>query len=111
LKAGERAQLRDQLVAAGVLAPTDTDDPDTLTAATLRFLLHTPSALIAISPADALGDRQQPATGSGDYPDWALPVAEPAPAGPRPILLEKFLEHPRVLELLDLLAVERPTPP
>ncbi|KGN43097.1 4-alpha-glucanotransferase [Knoellia aerolata] len=71
------AQVRDALVARGWLEP-GAGVPSVMEAMH-RWLGHTPSALLAISLADAVGDRRainQPGT-ADEYPNWRLPLTGP----------------------------------
>ncbi len=111
-KAEEREDMRALLHDSGVLDDAAEDDPDVLAIALHAFLARTRSRLVAVQPADAVGDRRQPNLPGTrhEYPNWMLPVAEPAPEGHRPMLLEAFLEHPRVRRLIDVLADGRAAP-
>ncbi len=71
------ATMRDALVARGWLEP-GAGVPSVMEAMH-RWLGHTPSALLAISLADAVGDRRainQPGT-DAEYPNWRLPLTGP----------------------------------
>jgi 4-alpha-glucanotransferase len=108
-KAEEREDLRALLHDSGILDDAAEDDPDVLAIALHSFLARTRSRLVAVQPADAVGDRRQPNLPGTrhEYPNWKLPVAEPAPEGHRPLLLEAFLEHPRVRRMIDVLSEGR----
>lgn len=99
----EREAVRALLRAEGLAA----DDADTaeLVAAMHALLARTPSLLAAASPADAVGDLRQPnLPGTDDeYPNWRLPLAEPAGDGHRPVGLEELLAHPGTRRLADIL--------
>lgn len=71
-----------------------------------RFLASTPSALVAATLWDGVGDRRQPnVPGTVDqYPNWRLPLATPGPEGPTPLTLES-LERGTVVD--DVVAVIR----
>jgi len=63
-----------------------------------RFLTWTPSVLLGVSLADAVGDRRaqnQPGT-STEYPNWRLPLADGAGV---PVLLEDLRTRPRATSL------------
>ena len=65
------------------------DDPttDDIVEALHRYLAMTPSRLLAVSLADAVGDRKaqnQPGTDQ-EYPNWRVPLTD---AAGRPVLLD-----------------------
>jgi 4-alpha-glucanotransferase len=105
-KAREKAEMRDLLVAEGVLEE-GTTDPDDLREALHAFLARCSSLLVAAQPADAIGDLRQPnLPGTTDeYPNWRLPVAAPGRGGadPRPVLIEELREDPQVRRLAAML--------
>lgn len=83
------ATMRDALIARGWLEP-GAGLPSVIEAMH-RWLGHTPSAMLAISLADVVGDRRainQPGT-EDEYPNWRIPLAGP---DGRPLLLEEVLE-------------------
>ena len=59
-----------------------------------RFLASTPSALVAATLWDGVGDPRQPnVPGTVDqYPNWRLPLAAPGPDGPAPLTLESLTQ-------------------
>ncbi|MET8947950.1 4-alpha-glucanotransferase [Streptomyces sp. NPDC004542] len=67
-----------------------------------RFLLRTPARMIGVWLPDGIGDRRpQNLPGTWDeYPNWRLPIADPAG---RPVTLEELTRSPRVRALLALL--------
>lgn len=80
-KAGWMAELR----RVGLLAPPDADgadgadeaDEESVILALHRYLGRTPSRLLALSLADAVGERRtqnQPGT-TDEYPNWRVPLA------------------------------------
>ena len=97
--AAERAAMLELLRAEGLVG----EEPDEaeLVVAMHAFLARTPSLLVAASPADAVGDPRQPnLPGTVDeYPNWRLPLAEETAEGPRPVSLERLLDHPGVHRL------------
>jgi 4-alpha-glucanotransferase len=101
-KAEEKEELRELLVAEGVL-DADAREPDALREAMHAFLARCGSLLVAVQPADAIGDLRQPnLPGTTDeYPNWRLPVAAPGrdgePGGP--ILLSDLRDDARVRRL------------
>jgi 4-alpha-glucanotransferase len=101
--AAEREAMAALLRAEG-LASVDADTPE-LVAAMHALLARTPSRLAAASPADAVGDLRQPNLPGTDeeYPNWRLPLAEPAGDGHRPIGLEELLAHPGTRRLAGIL--------
>jgi 4-alpha-glucanotransferase len=104
-KRRERAEILALLQAEG-LVDGEISSAAEFADAVHDFLARTSSRLVAVQPGDAVGDLRQPnLPGTIDeYPNWRLPVAEPTAAGPRPILLEEFLERPRVRELAERMA-------
>ncbi len=73
-----------------------------------EFLARVSSSIVLVSPYDVLGDLRQPnLPGTLDeYPNWRLPLAAPGTGGEgdRPILLEEFLDDPRVQVVAATLA-------
>jgi 4-alpha-glucanotransferase len=93
------ARWLDALRGAGLLRD---DDPgtDDVVEALHRYLAMTPSRLLAISLADAVGDRRaqnQPGTDQ-EYPNWRVPLTDSAG---RPVLLDDL---PRVALLRRLVS-------
>ena len=83
------ATMRDALVARGWLEP-GAGLPSVIEAMH-RWLGHTPSAMLAVSLADVVGDRRainQPGT-DDEYPNWRIPLAGP---DGQPVPLEDVLE-------------------
>jgi 4-alpha-glucanotransferase len=101
--AAARAALVDLLRAEGLVGAVP--DEGDLVAALHAFLARTPSLLVAASLADAVGDRRQAnVPGTTDaYPNWRLPVSQPAAEGDRPVLLEDLETHPGVRRLVAAL--------
>jgi 4-alpha-glucanotransferase len=97
--ASERASMQ-QLLLDHDLIDADADE-QTLIEAMYALLASTPSLLVAASPADVVADPRQPnLPGTRDeYPNWRLPLAESTATGPRPVLLERFLDDPRLERL------------
>src|SRR4029077_34693 len=65
-----------------------------------RYLGRTPSKLLALSLADAVGDvrtQNQPGT-TDEYPNWRVPLGG---AGGRKMLLARVCTHPRAAALAD----------
>ncbi|MGV0740275.1 4-alpha-glucanotransferase [Mycobacterium syngnathidarum] len=96
-----QAAWLDELRRVGLLGP----DPDTdqVVAALYRYLGRTPSKLLALSLADAVGDlrtQNQPGT-TDEYPNWRIPLT--GPQGRR-LLLEDVFVAPRADALCDLMA-------
>jgi 4-alpha-glucanotransferase len=104
--AGEKAEMRELLVAEGVLDP-DTHEPDALREALHAFLARCSARLVAVQPADAIGDLRQPnLPGTTDeYPNWRLPVAAPASGrtAAQAVSLETLMGDERVHRLAALL--------
>jgi 4-alpha-glucanotransferase len=83
---------RDALTREGLLRPGREPDPFTFTRALYGYLARTPSALIGVALADAVGDRRQqnlPGT-TTEYPNWRIPLCD---AEGRPVLLEDLPAH------------------
>lgn len=93
-KAGWMAELR----RVGLLAPPGADGADeaeeeAVILALHRYLGRTPSRLLALSLADAVGERRtqnQPGT-TDEYPNWRVPLA--GPAGKRLYLEDVFTDR------------------
>ncbi|CQD18933.1 4-alpha-glucanotransferase [Mycolicibacterium conceptionense] len=96
-----QAAWLDELRRVGLLGP----DPDTdqVVAALYRYLGRSPSKLLALSLADAVGDvrtQNQPGT-TDEYPNWRIPLAGP---DGRRLLLEDVFVDPRAGALCDVMA-------
>ncbi|MEN4401903.1 4-alpha-glucanotransferase [Mycolicibacterium senegalense] len=96
-----QAAWLDELRRVGLLGP----DPDTdqVVAALYRYLSRSPSKLLALSLADAVGDvrtQNQPGT-TDEYPNWRIPLAGP---DGRRLLLEDVFVDPRAGALCDVMA-------
>lgn len=66
------------------------------------FILQTPSVLLGVALADAVGERRtqnQPGTGD-EYPNWRIPLCGP---DGRPILLDDLPSNDRFNSLADLM--------
>jgi len=118
--AADRAALLAGLRCEGLLAPADgptgtpgasdtAPDPTSDTAPVVnamhRFLARTPSRVVLLAPADAVGDLRQPnLPGTTDeYPNWRLPLADGTGAE---VGLEAFLASPATARLAALVAAE-----
>jgi 4-alpha-glucanotransferase len=82
------------------------DDPDVdeIVLALYRYLGRTPSKLLALSLADAVGDlrtQNQPGT-TDEYPNWRVPLSDPD--GKR-LLLEDVFEDSAAATLADAMRV------
>ncbi len=75
-----------------------------------RLLCRTPSRVVLLAPADAVGDLRQPNLPgtTEEYPNWRLPLAD---RQGHPVSLEAFLEHPGTAELTALVRDELAPPP
>ena len=95
------AAWREALTAEGLLRPGETD-PFAFTVALYGYLARTPSALIGVALADAVGDRRQqnlPGTIS-EYPNWRIPLCDEEG---RPVLLEELPAHPGLRAIVTAL--------
>ncbi|MFI0742207.1 4-alpha-glucanotransferase [Streptomyces sp. NPDC021100] len=82
------------------LLPEGPDDEEAAVRAVHRFLLRTPARMVGVWLPDTVGDRRPqnlPGT-SDEYPNWRLPVADPAG---RPLSLEELASSPRLHALMD----------
>ena len=108
--AGDRAQQRawmSELRRVGLLDGDDTGgdagedtDMDAVVLALHRYLGRTPSRLLALSLADAVGEvrtQNQPGT-TDEYPNWRVPLGDP---DGRQILLESVFTDPRAAALCE----------
>jgi 4-alpha-glucanotransferase len=87
------ALARERLIPEGPLP-----GPDEFTVALYGYLAKTPSVLIAVSLADAVGERRPqniPGT-SDEYPNWRIPLCD---ADGRPVLLEDLAGLPLLREV------------
>ena len=105
--AAERAGWLGELARVGALGPVTGDVPSREALGLHRFLALTPAKLLGVWLPDTVGDRRpQNLPGTVDeYPNWRLPVADPAG---RPLTLEELAERPGprvVAELYRDLAV------
>jgi 4-alpha-glucanotransferase len=88
---------RDALTGQGLIAGTD-PSPAEFTRALYAYLARTPSVLLGVSLADAVGDRRPqnlPGTTDG-YPNWRIPLCD---GDGRPVLLEDLATNPGVADL------------
>ena len=100
--AAERGRLVDLLAERGLVAADPEPTEQQLVEAMHRLLLATPSVLVGISLADAVGERRaqnQPGTDT-EYPNWRLPLADSAE---RLVLVEELFDHPRLQALVAAL--------
>lgn len=94
-RAGARAAVsawQQALTAEGLLPATAAPGPAAFTVALYAYLARTPSALVGVSLADAVGDRRQqnlPGT-TTEYPNWRIPLCD---GEGRPVLLEELPDH------------------
>ena len=107
-QAAERAQLLAALEAEGLVGPRATLEDGTR--AVHAYVARTPSALVAIGLADALGERRQPnmpAT-TDEYPNWRIPLSRPGTEGePEAVYLEDALEDRRLRAVVEAVRAER----
>jgi 4-alpha-glucanotransferase len=81
----------------------DADDAEAVVLALHRYLTWTPSRLLCVALADAVGDRRgqnQPGT-IDEYPNWRLPLAGPDGT---PMLLEDVMRSRRAADLAEVVA-------
>ena len=83
------------------------DDPDVeqVVRALHEYLGRTPSKLLALSLADAVGDlrtQNQPGT-TDEYPNWRVPLSGP---DGRPLLLEDVFDDPRAAALAEAMQAQ-----
>ena len=113
LEAEQAADVADRAAVLGLLRdlsllPDDATERETVEALH-RLLTWTPSALLGVSLADAVGDRRaqnQPGT-SNEYPNWRLSLADGAGV---PVLLEDLRTRPRVASLASVVSGSGRTP-
>jgi 4-alpha-glucanotransferase len=89
------SRWRDALEAEGLIAPGARPGHAEFTVALYSYLAKTPAQLISVSLADAVGDRRAqnlPGT-SVEYPNWQIPLCDPAG---RSVLLESLPGLPLV---------------
>ena len=85
------------------LLGADVDEEDVILGL-YRYLGRTPSRLLALSLADAVGDRRaqnQPGT-TDEYPNWRVPLTD---SDGDPVLVEHILTDPRAAALAEALRV------
>ena len=85
------------------LLGADADEEDVILGL-YRYLGRTPSRLLALSLADAVGDRRaqnQPGT-TDEYPNWRVPLTD---SDGDPVLVERILTDPRAAALAEALRV------
>jgi 4-alpha-glucanotransferase len=86
---------RDALATEGLIEHGSWPDPARFTQALYAYLARTPSALIGVSLADAVGERRpqnMPGT-TTEYPNWQVPLCD---GDGRPVLLEDLPGAPVV---------------
>ncbi|MGB0962324.1 MAG: 4-alpha-glucanotransferase, partial [Mycobacterium sp.] len=78
----------------------DVEDVDAVVLALHRYLGRTPSRLLTLSLADAVGEvrtQNQPGT-TDEYPNWRIPLGDPRG---RRVLLEEVFSDPRAAGLCE----------
>lgn len=93
----ERQQMVDVLRARGLVG--DDASERELVEAMHRLVLASPSVLVGVSLADAVGERRtqnQPGTDQ-EYPNWKVPLADSAQ---RLVLVDELFDHPRLRSLV-----------
>lgn len=99
---------RDALAREGLTPAGAPPEPAQFTVALYAYLARTPSELIGVSLADAVGE-QRPQNMPGtvtEYPNWQVPLAD---GDGRPVLLEDLRDHPGVAAIAR--AVSQPPRP
>ncbi|HEY0216481.1 MAG TPA: 4-alpha-glucanotransferase [Cellulomonas sp.] len=97
----EREDMLDALRQRGLLGhdPSEREVVEALH----RYVMRTPSVLVGVSLADAVGERRaqnQPGTDS-EYPNWRVPLAD---GSARPVLLDDLFRTERLRSLTATLA-------
>jgi 4-alpha-glucanotransferase len=89
---------REALTGQGLIQPGTVHSPEELIEGLYAYLARTPSVLLGVSLADAVGDRRpQNLPGTTDeYPNWRVPLSD---GEERPVLLEDVVTHPGVRRL------------
>ena len=98
--ARERAELRELLGRRGLVGADPSERQ--VVEAMHRLLLSTPSVLVGVSLADAVGERRaqnQPGTDT-EYPNWKVPLADSAQ---RLVTVENLFDNPRLRSLVAAL--------
>nr|WP_247602026.1 4-alpha-glucanotransferase [Cellulomonas denverensis] len=96
----ERERMLAALREQGLVGPDPTERE--VVEALHRYVLRTPSVLVGVSLADAVGERRaqnQPGTDT-EYPNWKVPLADGAG---RLVPLEQLAGHPRFRSLVAAL--------
>jgi 4-alpha-glucanotransferase len=104
----ERAAWIEELHRVGLL-PKHADVEETVLALH-KYLGRTPSRLLGLALADAVGDRRtqnQPGT-TDEYPNWRVPLSGP---DGRPVLLEEVFKDPRATALAEAMNAETAVSP
>ena len=102
-----RSAWRAALAAEGLLPAGGHPSLPDQVVALYAYLARTPSVLIGVSLADAVGQRQpQNVPGTmKEYPNWRIPLAD---GEDKPVLLEDLGTHPGVRAIADAVRVRRP---
>ena len=97
------AAWRDALAGQALIQPGSEPGPAELIRARYAYLARTPSVLLGVSLADAVGDRRpQNLPGIVDeYPNWRIPLCD---GEGRAVLLEDLSTHPGIGELARTVA-------
>lgn len=94
------ARWRDALTAAGLLSPGAAPTAREMTVAMYGYLAITPSVLVGVALADAVGDRRtQNIPGTTDeYPNWRIPLCN---GDGEAVLLEDLSETPLMATVVN----------
>jgi 4-alpha-glucanotransferase len=101
---------REALTGQGLIRPGTVHSPEELIEGLYGYLARTPSVLLGVSLADAVGDRRpQNLPGTIDeYPNWRVPLSD---GEGRPVLLEDLATRPDVRRLATTVLARGDDPP
>jgi len=108
--AAAMAAWRDALAGQALIQPGSEPGPAELIRALYAYLARTPSVMLGVSLADAVGERRPqnlPGT-TTEYPNWCVPLGD---GDGRPVLLEDVATHPGVRQLAETVLARGGDPP